>query len=170
MEAARYKVSEEHQIAFTLLHFRASIPLFLLAGGLVTLAIAAVAYALADKFAALSVAIGGVIGVCLMLAIIRFFSIIRHAKRAYREFALIKEPVELTLSDAGFTMAQPSAHVEGRWDKMIKWDEDDEVFAIYITQQQAYVVPKDQVEPGLIHVARNGLMASGLTTKRKKRR
>lgn len=153
-----------------LLHFRASIPAFLVASALTIAILSAAAFVYDDEGAAIAVAIGGLLGVSGMFAFFRFVSVPRQAKRAWHEFALIKEPMELSVDEDGFELIQPSAHVKSPWRDMIAWNEDLRVFAIYITQQQAYILPKDQIEASTIDFARTRLIESGLTAKRKKRK
>lgn len=170
MEPARYSISQEDHIAFVLLHFRRNIPGFLIAGSLAVCILCAGAFVYDDGNAALAVAIGGVLGMGGMFAIIRYFSVPRHAKRAWQEFALIKEQMELRVSEGGFELDQPSAHVKSSWCDMVAWNEDERVFAIYVTQQQAYILPKGQIEASLIDYARTQLIESGLQAKGKKRK
>ncbi|MEM7688153.1 MAG: YcxB family protein [Pseudomonadota bacterium] len=145
-----------------MLHFRASIGRFVLIATGAVLAIMAIAYTFDGEEAVLPVAIGGVIGVVLMLAIIRYVTVPRFARKAYRDFALIREPIEFSPREDGFTLHQPSAHVDAQWLNMIAWDENEKVFAIYVTRQQAYILPKQQVEAEVIDFVRAGLINSGL--------
>lgn len=170
METARYAIGEEDQIAFMLLHFRRSIPAFLVAGALTVVLLGTLAFVYDDGRAAMAAAIGGVLGMSAMFGYFRFLAIPKHAKRAWREFALIQEPMEFTVGTDGFEIVQPSAHVKALWSNMIRWDEDERVFAIYVTQQQAYILPKNQIEPSVIEYARQCLVESGLAAKGKKRK
>ncbi|MEO1222364.1 MAG: YcxB family protein [Pseudomonadota bacterium] len=133
-------------------------------------AMIALAFAFDGWDAVLPVSIGGLIGAGLMLGLARFVFVPRYAKRAWRDFALIKEPVELTLSAEGFGMVQPSAHVDAKWEQIIAWDEDSKVFALYVTRQQAYILPKSQLSVGHIDFSRSCLIKSGLIKKGTKRK
>jgi len=164
-----YSIEEADQVAFNALHFRGSVPRFVLFATLTVGAIMALAYSFDGAMGALSVCIGGVIGIALMLAIVRYITVPRFARKAWRDFALIREPMTLTLHEEGFTLDQPSAHVDGRWSNMIAWDEDVKVFAIYVTRQQAYILPKDQIEADIIDYARARLIDSGLIKRGKRR-
>lgn len=170
MDPIHYAIREEDQLAFADLHFRASVPRFLLAGGLAVAALLAMAFAVDGAEAAWAVSIGGAIGLALMYALIRYIFVPRHARRAWRDFALIQEPIDLTLGEDGFTLNQASAHVEARWEHMIAWDEDKRVLAIYVTRQQAYILPKDQVGAAALEYARERLIESGLIAKGKRRK
>jgi len=170
MDPVHYSISEKNQLDFSVMHFWASMPRFLaIMGGLVVV-IVAVSWSLDDWGIALSAIVSGVVGVSIMLAIVRFFTIPRFARKAWRDFALIKEPVELALSEDGFKMTQPSAHVDAAWDNMLAWNETDSVFAIYVTQQQAYILPKAQVGTRAIDYVRERLIDSGLVKRGAKRK
>ncbi len=170
MGTAEYAIKEKDQIAFGILHFRAALPRFLAMTGVAVLGMMALGYCFDGFEALLSVGIGGVIGIVLMLSIVRFITVPRFAKRAWRDFALIKEPISLSLHGTGFNLVQPSAHVEALWEKMIAWDEDKLIFAIYVTRQQAYILPKDQVDEEHIDYARERLVESGLVARGTKRK
>jgi len=77
-------------------------------------------------------------------------------------FGLIKEEMTIKLGEEGFTITQPSAHVDAKWSDMTGWDEVTEVLAVYVTRNQGYVVPKSQVPVSQIDYARERLIANGL--------
>jgi len=170
MAPAKYTLTEEDQLAFNILHWRGTVPKALLYVGIAVAGMLALAFAVDGLDVVLPVLVGGTVGAAIMLLLARYVMVPRHAKRAYRDFALIKEPVELSVSEEGFAMHQPSAHVDAKWDKMIAWDENAHVFAIYVTRQQAYILPKSQVDDGVVDFARERLMASGLIQKGKARK
>ncbi|MEM7700593.1 MAG: YcxB family protein [Pseudomonadota bacterium] len=170
MESARYAIMEADQIAFNLLHFRASIGRFLLIAAGLVCAIMLIAFAFDGVEAVTSVGIGGVIGMVLMLALVRYLIVPRFARKAWRDFALIREPIEFSAHADGFAIHQPSAHVEATWSNMIAWDEDAKVFAIYVTRQQAYILPKPQIEGDFIDFVRAQLIESGLTKRGARRK
>ena len=170
MPPAKYAITQQDQLAFNILHWRGTVPRALFYVTLVVAGMIALAFAFDGMEGAIPVAVGGVVGVAVMLTLARYILVPRHAKRAWREFALIKEPVELSFTDDGFTLLQPSAHVDARWEKMIAWDEDAQVFAIYVTRQQAYILPKAQLDDAVIDFARERLIATGLVQKGAKRK
>ncbi len=170
MEPATYSISQEDHVAFSVMHFYGSFAQFVLVMGLVVVAVTAVLLALFEWTSAYSVIIGGAVGMAVMFVLTRFVTVPRHAKKSWRDFALLREPVELTLSQEGFSMVQPSAEVTAKWDDMIVWNESEHVFAIYITQQQAYILPKQQIPASHIDFARERLIESGLVKKRKRRK
>ena len=169
MEPLRYSISENAQIAFSLMHFRASawkILAFLCA---FVVAIVCLSWSTGRLPEVVPVIVGGGVGIALWLGILQFIIVPWQAKRAWNEFSLIKEPIDLTLTETGINLAQPSATLESPWQNMIAWNECAEVFAIYVTRQQAYIIPKDQVGTEHIEFARKCLIESGLSKKGKRR-
>lgn len=96
------------------------------------------------------------------LAAIRFLMVPRIAKRQWRENHNIREELTLTLNQDGFTIAEPSSHVDARWDQMLKWEESDAILAIFPNSLVAYILPKQQVGPEHIDFARQRLISNGL--------
>ena len=119
---------------------------------------------------AISVAVGGVLGALGMIFLMRFVMIPRQANKAWNEYALIKEEMTLTLHEDSFIIDQKSGHVDSKWTDMIAWDETDLLFAIYLTRQLAYILPKDQVPPSHLDYARQRLLKSGLKKAGKRRK
>ncbi len=170
MEPAAYSISQEDHVAFSVMHFYGSFIQFVLVVGFFVIAMTALLLALFEWNSAYSAIIGGAVGMVLMFVLTRFVTVPRHAKKSWRDFALLREPVELTLSQDGFSMVQPSAEVTAKWSDMVAWNESEHVFAIYITQHQAYILPKPQIPASHIDFARERLMESGLVKKRKRRK
>lgn len=167
---ATYAITENDQLAFNILHWRATVPRALVFVAIVIVCLMALSYIADGPESTLLVAVGGVAGAALMFTLARFVLVPRHAKRAYREFALIKEPVKLSMNDETFSIVQPSARVEASWTQIIAWNEDLKVFAMYVTRQQAYILPKGQVEDSMIDFARERLVATGLIARGKARK
>jgi len=53
---------------------------------------------------------------------------------------------------------------------MVPWNENSQVFAIYVTQKQAYILPQGQINPAIIDYARAHLIESGLIARKAKRK
>ncbi len=170
MGPVRYSISEELHLAFWKLQFASSLfrGLAILTGLVAILGL--IAFLFDDAIAALSVVIGGVISATLVIAFSRFVVLPWQAKRAWADYVLIKEHVDLTLDDEGFSLVQPSAHVNGKWSQIVLWNERDELFAMYLNSQLAYILPKDQIDKAIINFARERLIAAGLVKKGKRRK
>lgn len=165
MDPVRYTVSEEIHLAYWTLQFDSSIKraIVFLCGLVVVLAI--IAFVIADGISALSVGIGGVIGAVIVTLATRFIVIPWQAAKSWRDYALLKEEMTITMHEDGFSIEQPSAHVDAKWSSMIAWHETDQLFAMYLNRQLAYVLPKDQVSAAHTDYARRHLIASGLHNK-----
>lgn len=170
MKPASYRITEQDQLAFNILHWQATVPKALLYVAIVVAGLLALAFVFDGLDAVMPVMVGGIAGAGIMMLIARYILVPRHAKRAWRDFALIREPIELCVTEDGFKIVQPSAHVNATWEKMIAWDENAKVFAIYVTRQQAYILPKEQIDDEVIDFARKRLMSTGLVQKGKTRK
>ncbi|MEM1050846.1 MAG: YcxB family protein [Pseudomonadota bacterium] len=170
MEPVKYTLTEQDQLAFNILHWQASVPKAIFYAGLAIFGMGVLAYLIDGAGTVIFVAVGGLLGAVLVLCLARYVLVPRFAKRSWREFALIKETVELAISIDGFSMTQPSAYVDSKWEQMIAWDENSHIFAIYVTQQQAYILPKSQVSEHHLSYARDRLIESGLIAKGTKRK
>jgi hypothetical protein len=170
MLSAHYQLTQQDYLAFLQMHNRANAPrglLFLSVGGAALLLFG---WATNDlPIAATTVAIV-MIAVLIMALLVHFAWMPRHVAKTWREYSLIREPVTLTLTADGFHFVQPSAHVDVKWANVVKWDEEDAIFAVYATRQLAYILPKGACAESLLEAAREGLLSSGLTAKRKRRK
>jgi hypothetical protein len=170
VEPVSYTISKAQHLAFWKLQFDASLRRGLLILGLVVAALVLLALGAGQAEDAFSVAFGGVLGATIMILAMRFVMIPRQANKAWNEYALIKEEMTLTLGEESFTIDQKSGHVDAKWADMTAWDETDAIFAMFLTRQLAYLLPKDQVSDEHLEFARESLVDSGLAKARKRRK
>ncbi len=170
MGPVRYSISEELQFAFWKLNFTSNLPRALAVIAAIVVILGILVFVFEDWVAALTAMICIMLGGTATLLCIRFILFPRQAKKAWADYALIKEHVDLTLDEAGFSLVQPSAHVDAKWTQIVRWNEQDELFAMYLNSQLAYILPKDQVGKEIIDFARERLIKSGLVTKGKRRK
>ena len=170
MDPVHFSLDKETHLAFWRMQFDASLKRGLLILGALIVALAGLAFMFDDGASMIAIIIGGTVGVVVVLTLVRFVFLPRNAAKMWREYALIKEPMELTMSEAEFSLNQPSAHVRAQWAQMVKWNENDVLLAIYLNAQMAYVLPKEAIGKEHIDYARERLIASGLATRGKGRK
>ena len=170
MESVKYTLTEEEHLAFWKLQFDSSLKrsLVVLAALIAALAVASVA--ISGPASAVGVVSGGIAGAIIVLLLCRFVIIPYQANKVWRDFALIKEEMTLTLREEGFTIEQVSGHVDAKWSQMVAWHEAQAVFAIFVNRQLAYLIPRGQVAPEVVDFARERLIESGLTKKGARRK
>ncbi|MGB3472403.1 MAG: YcxB family protein [Erythrobacter sp.] len=161
MEPVSYTISKEDHFAFWARQFSKSIRRFVIIVAGVVVVLGSLAWFLSDWTSAVAVVTGGCIGAVLFPLIMRYLVLPREAQRTWDAFALIKEEMTIDLGEERFTITQPSAHVDAKWSDMTGWDEVAGVFAVYVTRNQAYVIPKSQVPASHIDYARERLIANG---------
>ncbi len=87
------------------------------------------------------------------------------ARKHFNENALLREEVELTFDDDSLCLSQRSGNLDFRWVDALKFDESDEVFAVFPARNVAYVIPKVTVPNSAIDGIRARLISSGLVAK-----
>ncbi len=92
------------------------------------------------------------------------------AKAAYREDVQIKEETTLSIDAEGYVAKFASGVVQRKWANLVKWDEDDRIFAVFSNRQTGHIFPKDQVPASVIDAIRGHLIASGLAQNGKLRK
>lgn len=165
MQSARYVITPEDSVAYGTLHFDRSVKR---AAPVIVTAMVVLSGLFASLHGVLKGAIMlGFLSVCVGLALfsVRFWINPRRITCILRKSALLQEPQTLTLSDQGFSIVQPSAHVEMTWGQIKAWDENERVLALYVTGQLAYILPKRQINSGCINAVRGRLVDSGLTVR-----
>lgn len=170
MEPVSYQISEQINRRFWELQFNSSLKkgLTILACWVIVLGV--IAFALDGLVGAVSIATGGVAAVLVVVLVARYFFLPRNAAKAWRDHALLREEMELSLRDEGFSIKQPSAYVDVQWTDIVAWNESTDLLAIYPTLQMAYVIPKVDIGSEHVDFARGRLIASGLPNKGKRRK
>lgn len=162
MEPVSHTITKDDHFAFWARQLSKSIRRFVIIVAGVVVVLGLLAWFLNDRTSAVAVATGGCIGAILFPLIMRCLVLPKEAQRMWDAFGLIKEEMTIKLGEEGFTITQPSAHVDAKWSDMTGWDEVTEVLAVYVTRNQGYVVPKSQVPVSQIDYARERLIANGL--------
>jgi len=67
-------------------------------------------------------------------------------------------------------MNQPSGTLKGKWQEMVKWDEDPALLAIYFNRVTAAIVPKTSHSHEMTNYCRDRLIVSGLPKAGKRRK
>lgn len=83
-------------------------------------------------------------------------------RKVYRETASLKEDMTLFLEDGGIRIEQPSGMHRTQWGQLVRWDEDNHVFALFINRWQAFILPKQQVHKDIVDFMREQMKQSGL--------
>lgn len=170
MGPVTYQLSEADYLGYLRLHTRSQWPVFVAMALYVVIGFICLAWFLED-FGSLPEILAGTVAAFIGLGMLAYYiRLPRSTAKTWREYALIKEPMTRTQTDDGFTINQPSAHIAAKWGDMVKWDEDDGIFAIYVTRQSAYIMPKCSVPTDHVDFARQRLIASGLPQRRKLRK
>lgn len=78
----------------------------------------------------------------IVFAITLFVQVPRRARRHYRQYKGIQEPITLELMDAGLKFS--SADSEGilQWSKVYQWRQNDRFILIYTMPIMFHIVPK----------------------------
>ncbi len=85
-----------------------------------------------------------------------------RVRKAYRETASLQEKLTLFVEDGGIRIEQASGMQRPQWSQLLRWDEDDRVFALYSNRWQAFIFPKQQVSPEVVDFMRDQMKLSGL--------
>ncbi len=170
MEPVAYRISQGDYIALLRLFAVRAIPRFVMIMAAVVAAVAVVAVPLGAPEAAYSAVATAVIIVPVLLLLARYVIIPLRGGRTFREYALIREEMTLTLSGEGFAIAQASGHVAMTWSDMLLWDESDQIFALHPTRELAYILPKQAIGHDRVALIKQKLTASGLPRKGKRRK
>ncbi|MEL7446276.1 MAG: YcxB family protein [Pseudomonadota bacterium] len=164
-EPVTYRISYEDYLSFSRLHQIRSLKPFVIFMVVLVGVIGVIAW----LGGAPEVAFGGVIGAFVAITVLplvgRYIVIPWQTKRSYREYSMMHEDMTLSLTSDEFRIEQQSGNVAARWDRMAKWDENEDVFLIYPTRNLAYILPKSDIGSARIDYAREQLRASGLMNK-----
>ena len=82
--------------------------------------------------------IGGILGYFITIHVICPW----QAKRNYRGYKTIQQPMKLEFTDDGFIIMTQNGIVNVKWDHLIKWRENDEMILVFFAPKMYYLVPK----------------------------
>lgn len=119
--------------------------------------------------ALLPIPIGGAVGLFMVLGI-QWLSLARRSDKVFEESAYLQSLFQFSADDAGFSFTWDRGHSYSSWVDMVKWDETDEIFAIFQNRMMANILPKDQLGVEAIAFVRDRLVASGLSKPGKMRK
>ncbi|MCK5034476.1 MAG: YcxB family protein [Candidatus Sabulitectum sp.] len=91
---------------------------------------------------------GGLIGIFLLLVPGRLIAMPFLAKRQYRKYKAIQEPVTVQLTDEGvnFTTADGGGII--RWEKLLKWRQNEKYILIYPMPKLFHIIPVRVADSG----------------------
>lgn len=165
-----YCIAYEDQLSFSKLHQLRSVKPYALFLLCLVITASVIGYFTGQPEIAVGAAGGGLIALVIVPLIVRLLFIPIQTKRAYREFKVIQEEMTLSLSANSFSIDQASGSITSPWEHIIKWDENDQVMALYPQRQMAYIFPKVDVGAAHIEFMKERLIESGLTKKGKLRK
>lgn len=170
MESVSYHIGESDYISFMRMFAVRALPRSAMFIAGVVVVVALVAISLGKPEAGISAAISAVVTLVVFSLLGRYLIIPRKGARTFRDYALIREEMTLTLSENGFAIAQASGHVAMAWGNVLMWDETDQILAIHPTRELAYILPKRAIGTEREDFIRQQLVAHGLLRKGKGRK
>jgi len=87
-------------------------------------------------------AIGGLIGGGVVIVLGRLIVNPILARRHYRKYKAIHEPISIRLKDDGIEFSTPDGGVLVRWEKILKWRQNDEYLLVYPMPRLYHIIPK----------------------------
>ncbi len=103
----------------------------------------------------------GAAAACLFVMVMRLF-LGPRARKIYRETASLREEITLTFEDGGVRLEQASGMHRAQWGQLVRWDEDDKIFALFPNRILALSFPKQQVNKEVVNFMREQMKLSGL--------
>jgi len=157
-----YRIGEGDYFAFDALIFRRTWTRCLLLA-LPGCAIIAVPVAWAEQSVAqgIGLMLVGIAAAGLYTFVMRLF-LRPRVRKAYRETASLQEEMTLFVEDGGIRVEQPSGMQRPRWVQLLRWDEDERVFALFPNRWHAFIFPKQQVSKDVVDIMREQMRKSGL--------
>jgi YcxB-like protein len=87
---------------------------------------------------------GGILGYLIMIHIITPW----NAKRNYKKYKSIQEPLKISLIEGGFTITAANGHSNVKWENLLKWREDISYILVFFAPKMFYLVPKRIADSG----------------------
>lgn len=157
-----FRISEGDYFAFNALMFRRTWSRCLLLGlpGGALIAVP-VAWAEQSVMQGIGLMLVGIAAGGLYTLVMRLF-LKPRVRKAYRETATLQEEMTLFVEDGCIRIEQPSGMQRPQWSQLLRWDEDDRVFALFLNRWQAFIFPKHQVSKEVVDFMRDQIKLSGL--------
>jgi hypothetical protein len=93
-------------------------------------------------------AIGGLIGGVVVAVVIRYVVNPIIARRHYRNYKAIQEPITIDLKEEGVELSTSDGGGLVRWEKMLKWRQSEEYLLIYPMPRMYHIIPKSIADSG----------------------
>jgi hypothetical protein len=90
-------------------------------------------------------------GLLVLLAVVagsRLFLVRYMARKSYRSYKAIQMPVHAELTADGLALRSSDGEGVLRWDKVLKWRQDDKLVLIYLAPRLFHIVPKSIASQG----------------------
>jgi hypothetical protein len=87
----------------------------------------------------------GILGYILTLYVITPW----NAKRHYRNYKSIQEPLKIEMVDSGFKITADSGQSNVKWGNLLRWRKNGKYILIYFAPKIYYLIPKRLEESGL---------------------
>jgi hypothetical protein len=140
--SATYTVTEQDTVEALRLHWRTTRPILFLQVVIGFWVIALVFIGPTEIIRFLAIAC------VVMFILIRLILGPLIQRRTYRKYKLLQEPVTLNFDDDGVKLSTDSYYINLKWDKFIRWKDDDNYILLYISPRQYYVIPKRIMDDG----------------------
>lgn len=85
-----------------------------------------------------------------------------RGRKVYRESASLQEEMTVTVDQDGLHVEQASGSYHAQWRKLVRWDENEAVFALFPNRIQALIFPKHEVGKEVVDFMRKQMKISGL--------
>jgi len=115
------------------------------------LVLIAVAFIIAIAFGPAALrpgAIGGLVGGLSVMILGRLFFNPMQTKRLYRKYKAMQEPIMIERQDAGIEFNSASGRALLRWDKLLKWRQNERYLLLYTMPRLYHIVPKSIADQG----------------------
>jgi hypothetical protein len=93
------------------------------------------------------IVLGGA-ALAILLAFLLFVRVPNRARKLYRQYKDIEEPITLELMDAGVKFSNSDVVGILRWSKILQWRQNDRFILIYSMPNLFHVVPKSIAREG----------------------
>lgn len=93
-------------------------------------------------------AIGGLIGGGAVVVLGRLIINPYLARRHYRKYKAIHEPINIKLKEEGVELSTPDGGGLVRWEKILKWRQNEDYLLVYPMPRMYHIIPKSISESG----------------------
>lgn len=157
-----YRIAEGDYHALNALMFRRTWSLCLLYG-LPGAAVIAVPVAWVERSFMLGIGLilVGLAAGMIYLFVMRLF-LRPRGRKVYRESVSLQEEMTVLFDENGLRVEQASGSHRAQWSQLVRWDENEAVFALFTNRVQALIFPKQEVGKEVVDFMREQIKHSGL--------